>query len=241
MKALPQPKFIAELGPCLVINKPGGLLTQGPPGIDSLELRIKNFVKIRDDKPGKVYLGVPHRLDRPASGVMLFARHVRAAKRLSEQFQNRTVEKKYWTIVQGELAEDSGRWSDFMRKLPDEAKSEICRESDPGSQLASLAFKVLARQNGRSWLEIELETGRTHQIRLQTSHRGHPILGDQTYGSREDFGPETPDLRKRWIALHAREISFSHPMTQERLTMQADLWEHWRQLEFELPFENASR
>lgn len=237
MNALPQPDFIAELGPCLVINKPGGLLTQGPPGIDSLELRIKTFIKIRDEKPGKVYLGVPHRLDRPASGVMLFARHVRAAKRLSDQFRERTVEKKYWTVVQGEVTDDAGQWSDHMKKLRDEAKSVICEQADDGSQLATLSYKVIARNNGRSWLEIQLETGRTHQIRLQASHRGHPIIGDTLYNSDQTFGPDTPDKRKRWIALHAREITFNHPMQDKRLSMTASLSEHWRRLDFDLPFD----
>ena len=239
MNALPAPVFIAQLGPCLIVNKPGGLLTQGPPGIDSLEMRIKSFVKLRDNKTGKVYLGVPHRLDRPASGVMLFARHVRAAKRLAAQFQDRTVEKKYWAIVQGQVAEESGRWVDHLRKLPDQAKSEICAESDAGGQLATLRFEVLERNEKCSWLEIQLETGRTHQIRLQSAHRGHPIIGDELYGSSIPFGPATPDKRKKWIALHAREITFNHPMQDERLCMTAPLWEHWQQLEFDLPRENA--
>ena len=129
MKRLPRPILIDESAGCLIDNKPGGLLTQAPPGIDSQEVRIKHFLKTRDQKPGKVYLGVPHRLDRPASGIMLFARNIRAARRLASQFQQRTVKKKYWAVVEGEVPEDRGTWRDFMRKLPDEARSEIC-ESD---------------------------------------------------------------------------------------------------------------
>ena len=227
MIELPEPDVIADLQGCYVSNKPGGLLTQGPPGIDSLELRIKSFVKKRDDKPGKVYLGVPHRLDRPASGVMLFAKNVRAAKRIALQFQQRTVTKTYWAVVEGELSEESGSWEDSMRKLPDQAKSEVCDADHPDAQTARLGFRVRAVHEGKSWLEIQLETGRTHQIRLQASHRGHPILGDELYNSSNAFGPETLDTRKRWIALHARTIGFEHPMTKEQMEFSAELSEYW--------------
>lgn len=241
MNAFPQPAIVADMGACLVVNKPGGLLTQGPPGIDSLERQIKTLIRTtRDSNTGKVYLGVPHRLDRPASGVMLFARNVRAARRLASQFRDRTVGKKYWAVVEGCVAEDAGQWTDYMRKLPDQAKSVISCENAEGSQMARLRFSVIARNDRCSWLEIELQTGRTHQIRLQTSHRGHPIIGDWLYGGGERFGPVTHDIRKRWIALHAREICFSHPISRERLTMTAPLWDHWRQFDFELPFEHVA-
>ncbi len=237
MSSLPEPDLIAEPGACLVINKPGGLLTQGPPGIDSMELRIKQFLKVRDEKPGKVYLGVPHRLDRPASGVMLFAKNVRAARRLADQFQQRTIKKKYWAIVQGCPEESSGTWIDFMRKLPDEAKSEICDEGEEKAQKAVLHFEVISQIGDMTWLQIQLETGRTHQIRLQCSHRGCPIIGDQLYKSEVGFGPDTLDQRKRWIGLHAREIEFEHPMTKQREIFSAPLSEHWLELGFEFPNE----
>lgn len=233
MIELPEPNIISDLQGCYVINKPGGLLTQGPPGIDSLELRIKSFVKRRDEKPGKVYLGVPHRLDRPASGVMLFAKNVRAAKRIALQFQQRTVSKTYWAVVDGEVTDEEGIWEDSMRKLPDRAKSEVCEPDHPDAQTARLGYRVVGVEDGKSWLEIQLETGRTHQIRLQASHRGHPIIGDELYDSFAAFGPETLDTRKRWIALHARKIGFEHPMTREQLEFTAKLSSHWDQLPFE--------
>ena len=108
MNHLPPPDIILENGACILLNKPGGLLTQGPPGIDSLEIRVKQFLKVRDEKPGKVYLGVPHRLDRPVSGVMVVVKNVRAAKRLAEQFRERTVSKTYWAVVEGVVEQDSG-------------------------------------------------------------------------------------------------------------------------------------
>jgi len=115
--ALPPPNILLEQGAVILVNKPGGLLTQGPPGIDSLELRVKSFLKVRDEKPGKVYLGVPHRLDRPVSGVMVVVKNVRAANRISQQIRDRTVTKIYWTVVAGNVETDSGRWENWMRKI----------------------------------------------------------------------------------------------------------------------------
>jgi 23S rRNA pseudouridine1911/1915/1917 synthase len=228
---LPAPNVLLEQGAVIVVNKPGGLLTQGPPGIDSLELRVKNWLKVRDSKPGKVYLGVPHRLDRPVSGVMVVVKNVRAAKRISEQIRNREVKKIYWTVVQGHLDADRGRWEDWMRKIPDQAKSEIVPENHDDAKNAILDFEVLQRieVNGQpmTWLKIELHTGRTHQIRLQTSRRDHPIIGDTLYGSAIPFGPQTEDLRSRWIALHARELGFIHPIDKTPVDQIAPLPSHW--------------
>lgn len=224
---LPPPDILLEEGAVLVMNKPGGLLTQGPPGIDSLELRTKQFLKVRDEKPGKVYLGVPHRLDRPVSGVMVVVKNVRAAKRISDQLSARTVTKTYWAVVSGLVDEDSGTWQDTMRKVPDEARSEIVTDGVEGAKHAILHFKVLARNERQTFLEIELETGRTHQIRLQCGSRGFPIIGDKLYGSVENFGPKTMDLRKRWIALHARRLSFEHPISKEVVDEVAPLSKYW--------------
>lgn len=222
----------------MVINKPGGLLTQGPPGIDSLEVRVKQFLIKRENKPGKAYLGVPHRLDRPVSGVMVVVKNVRAAKRISEQIRERSVTKKYWAIVAGHVgaaeAPDapSTRWQNWMRKIPDEAKSEIVDADHPDAKTAELYCRVLecttlSNLGDISLLEIELITGRTHQIRLQTSTRGFPILGDRLYGSKASFGPQTIDLRKRWIGLHARELGFVHPIDKDPVHQICPLPTHW--------------
>jgi len=206
------PDILLEDGAVFVMNKPGGLLTQGPPGIDSLELRTKHLLKVRDEKPGKVYLGVPHRLDRPVSGVITVVKNIRAAQRISAQIREHRVTKTYWAIVAGSPTETSGRWRDFMRKIPDEARSEIVDADHPEAKEAILDFRVLATDGNRTLSEIQLVTGRTHQIRLQCSHRGLPILGDAMYGSEDEFGPQSTDLRKRWIALHARRLAFEHPI-----------------------------
>jgi len=223
-------QLLYEQGPCLVVVKPGGLLTQAPPGIDSLETRIKEFIKRRDRKPGKVYLGIAHRLDRPVSGVMVFTKHVRAARRIAEQFEGRTVEKHYLAAVEGHVTPDRGTWTDYIRKIPGRAESEIVEREHAEGRIAVLHYRVLARAEHQSFLDIQLETGRTHQIRLQAASRSHPVLGDEQYGSTTAFGPQTEDPRARWIALHAHRLRFRHPMTREIVLQSAPLPDAWRQL-----------
>jgi 23S rRNA pseudouridine1911/1915/1917 synthase len=213
--------ILYEQGPCLVLNKPPGLLTQAPPGIDSLELRVKRFLKERENKPGNVYLGVPHRLDRPVSGAIVFAKHVRAARRLSEQFEGRLVRKTYWALVEGNVERDSGTWTDYLKKLENEPRAIVVDKFDPAGRTAILHFRVLKQLPDATWLEIELETGRMHQIRVQCGSRGHPLLGDELYGSQRAFGPAAIDRRDQLIALHARSLEFSHPMTQEPVRVEA--------------------
>lgn len=224
------PDILYEHGAVIVVNKPGGLLTQAPPGIDSLERRVKSFLKIRDSKPGKVYLGVPHRLDRPVSGIMVVVKNVRAAKRISEQIQQRQILKVYWAVVEGVVSEEGGTWTDWMRKVPDEARSEIVAEDHQQAKRAVLHYRVLGSQGSRTWLEIQLETGRTHQIRLQCGSRGFPVVGDHLYGATSTFGPPAEDSRKRWIALHSRTLGFEHPIDRFPVRQTAVLPDPW--LEF---------
>ena len=227
---LPPPEILYENGPCLVVNKPPGLLTQAPPGIDSIEVRIKAFLKAREGKPGKVYLGVPHRLDRPASGAMVFGMHARATRRLAEQFEGRLVTKVYWACVEGHVSPPSGTWQDHLRKVPDEARAEVVAADHPEGRPAVLHYRTLMTAEWGAWLEIELETGRTHQIRIQSSSRGHPVLGDRQYGSGTPFGPQHDDARLDAIALHARSLTFRHPMTQEQVEVIAPAAAYWPQL-----------
>ncbi|MDO4558870.1 MAG: RNA pseudouridine synthase [Planctomycetia bacterium] len=229
--------LLYENGPCFVVNKPAGLLTQAPEPIDCLERRMKNFLRERECRTGNVYLGVPHRLDRPVSGTIIFCRHARAARRISEQFQARTVRKIYHAMVEGILDEDSGTWTDFMRKIPDHAQAEIVSPDHSDAREGVLHFRVLRRfratgtesdlteepmEKSRTLLEIELETGRMHQIRLQCGVRGHAILGDAQYGSTIPFGEAHQDERLRAIALHAASITFHLPTPPfERITIEA--------------------
>jgi RluA family pseudouridine synthase len=221
-------EILHEDSSCLVVNKPGGLLTQAPLGIDSLEFRIKRLLKERDQKPGGVYLGVPHRLDRPASGVIVFAKNVRAARRISEQFEGRLVEKTYWALVAGDVQPAEATWTDYVRKVQGEPRSVVADERDPGGRIAILHYRVLERPPNRSLLEITLETGRTHQIRVQCAHHGHTLLGDSLYGSSERFGPWSEDERERLIALHARRLKFRHPLTRDYIECVAPLPDVWK-------------
>lgn len=251
-------EVLYDCGPCLVVNKPVGLLTQAPAGIDSLELQVKAFYRQREQKEGNIYLGLPHRLDRPVSGAIVFARHVRAAQRLSTQFENRTVTKVYWAVVEGDVQPDEGTWTDHLHKRHGMAQSIVVPADDPRGKLAVMHYRVLAHlvdpsrrsespaatwvgrsidatesapgQDGPakySWLEVQLETGRTHQIRVQCASRGHPVLGDSQYGAKHRFGEPFEDERLRGIALHARQLGFNHPMTREAVDVVAPLPVSW--------------
>ncbi len=210
---------------CLAVAKPAPLLTQAPPGVMSLEAEVKAYVRERYHKSGNVYLGIPHRLDRPVSGVVLFARNSKAARRLAEQFQQRSVVKIYWGAVEGDVQPAEGTWEDWLRKVPDEARAEKVEPDAEGARHCILRYRCLAPP----LLEFLPETGRMHQIRLQAAARGWPIRGDVLYGARLGFGPAVDFPRERVIALHARSLTFLHPISYEPLTVVAPLPELWRQ------------
>jgi 23S rRNA pseudouridine1911/1915/1917 synthase len=221
---------------CLAVAKPAPLLTQGVPvdspagPIPTLEAQVKAYLKERYHKPGNVYLGIPHRLDRPVSGVVLFARNTKAARRLAEQFQARQVAKIYWAAVEGEVQPDEGVWEDWLRKLPEEARAERAGPDDPGARQAVSHYRQLGGGVDCTLLEIRPQTGRMHQIRVQAALRGWPVRGDVLYGGRQPFGPAPALPRDRVIALHARSLSFLHPIRYEPITVVAPLPETWREL-----------
>jgi 23S rRNA pseudouridine1911/1915/1917 synthase len=228
----------------LAVLTPAGLSTQAPRGVDSLEARVRQWLRERAEAAGQrvedLYLGLPHRLDRAASGVILFALTRRAVRIISRQFERRQVRKVYWAVVEGAIEPAGGTWIDFVRKVPEEPRVEITAEGEPGAQQAVLHYKSLqavplASGRAATWLEIELETGRMHQVRIQAASRGHPILGDALYGASTPFGPETADPRERAIALHARSISFRHPETNETLTVAAPPTADWNCLDGIVP------
>jgi 23S rRNA pseudouridine1911/1915/1917 synthase len=224
-----QLEILYDDGPCLVVNKPPGLLTQAPQGIDSLEIEVKKFYRTREEKAptDNIYLGIIHRLDRPVTGAITFARHARAAKRLADQFQHRTVSKTYWALVEGEVTPPEGAWVDFLHKRHGMAQAIVVPEDDPRGKQAILHYRVRGQVAGHTWLEIELETGRTHQIRVQASSRSHAVVGDSQYGSSTPFGPQVTDLRDQAIALHARSLGFRHPMRDEQVVVEAPLPAYW--------------
>ena len=213
---------------CLVVNKPPGVLTQAPPEIDSLEVRVKTYLGGGKGWEG-VYLGVPHRLDRPASGAIVFCKDLRTTRKLGAQFEKRRVQKALLgTLCRGlHLTVDSGRWEDNLYKVAGEPRAEVVDADHPDGRHAALNYRVLGTFDWGTWLEIELETGRTHQIRVQAASRGHPVLGDKQYGSTVAFGPQFADERLQAIALHARRLVFRDPNTQETVTAEAPVAEYW--------------
>jgi 23S rRNA pseudouridine1911/1915/1917 synthase len=215
----------------LALGKPAPLLTQAPPGVPSLEAQARAYLKERYQKPGHVYLGIPHRLDRPVSGVVLFARNTKAARRLAEQFQKHEVEKVYWAVADGDVRPDAGTWEDWLRKLPEEARAERVEPNSPGARHALLEYRCLRRGDGWTLLEVRPRTGRMHQIRVQAASRGWPVRGDVLYGSQQPFGPPAELPRDRVIALHGRSITFLHPIRYEPVALTAPLPDAWREFE----------
>ncbi|MDO4584931.1 MAG: RluA family pseudouridine synthase [Planctomycetia bacterium] len=202
----------------LVVNKPAGLPTMGvAEGEKSLLTVAKNYIAQKYHKPGNVYLGIVSRLDTPTTGVVVIARTSKAAKRLNEQFRSRTVQKTYWAIVEG-FPPPEGTLSHRMGEEKRHRKMFITQNRD--GIPAILHYKTFQRFENASLLEIHLETGRKHQIRVQMAHIGHPILGDYKYGSRKPF--------PLGIALHARTLTFQHPTLGTTLTLNADLPTTWK-------------
>jgi 23S rRNA pseudouridine1911/1915/1917 synthase len=223
--------ILYEDGPCLVFNKPSGLPTQAPPGIDCLEVRIKRMLGRRTGRAAaEVYLGVPHRLDRTASGAIVFCTRRRPTRRLAEQFERRLVKKWYWAAVEGQVAPAEGLWEDHLRKIYGVPRAEIVPPDHPEGRLAVLHYRVLAAGAFGSLLEIRLETGRTHQVRVQAASRGHPLLGDALYGSAIPFGPHYEDQRLRAIALHARCLEFRHPVSKQWISVTAPAGKAWKEI-----------
>ena len=222
----------------LVINKPTDLLTQAVEGIPSVQTTLVSQLFSQQPAGPTPFIGIPHRLDRVTTGVMVVARNQRALRRLSEQFAARRVTKKYHAIVEStdeinmlENSEKQIRWVDYLRKIPDESRGEICDASIDGAREAILSFRKLRyqtlpdRSERFSLVEIELETGRMHQIRLQFASRGAPVVGDTLYGSRVDW--IAGEFRQPPIALHARSLEFFHPQTAEKLFFEADYPDFW--------------
>ena len=210
---------------CLVVNKPAGLLAQGDiTGDESLVDIAKTYLKTTYAKPGEVYLGLVHRLDRQTSGVILLARTSKAAGRLSEQFRRGEIEKTYWAIVEGSIDGDDGSFHDYLLKDPTTNHVEALEGPSPGSVEAILDYKVIDRVGRKCWLELRPRTGRSHQLRVQLASRGLPIFGDRKYGATSVLGASDGGYR---IALHARSLKFGHPTKKEPVECSAPIWPDW--------------
>lgn len=203
----------------LVVYKPSGLLIQGDRTNDiSLLDLAKQWIKVRYHKPGLVYLGLVHRLDRPVAGVTVFARTSKAASRLSSQFRSGEVKKGYFAVVEGEIKAHEGELVDYMeRRGP---TSRIVDAPTGKSRQARLFFKVIEKGEKRSFVEIDLLTGRHHQIRAQLANMGHPVVGDLRYGA-------PAPLPQKQIALFAGKLCFTHPVARETMNFSSPLPAGW--------------
>jgi 23S rRNA pseudouridine1911/1915/1917 synthase len=220
-------RVLFEDNHCLAVLKPAGVLTMGDrTGDVSLVDLAREYLRQKYDKPGNVFVGVVHRLDRPVSGVLLFARTSKAAARLSEQFRKHTVRKVYHCVVEGRPTESSGELVDWLAKDESQNRSRVARGSGVRGQgseeekLSRLNFRCLKSAGSLSLLEIELLTGRSHQIRVQLSSRGLPICGDAKYGSKTKLDG--------WLALHAAALTFEHPTQHEPITVTAPHPTEWK-------------
>jgi 23S rRNA pseudouridine1911/1915/1917 synthase len=218
---LPIPEILYEDNHCLAVFKPAGVLSTHFQGRDeTLDRAVKRYLKEKYHKPGQVFLGIVHRLDRPVSGVLLFARTSKAAARLAEQFRQGTVEKVYWAVVEGLVGRTAGTLEDWLKRDARKRRVEIVEPRTPGGRQALLHYQRRGEQGGFSLLEIRPQTGRTHQLRVQLSHHGHPIHGDARYGSVHTF--------PSGIALHARSLTFLHPVRYEPITLTAEVPQSWK-------------
>lgn len=239
----PSWQILCEDGPILAVNKPAGLLTLGAhdPTVPTLERQVRSYLKQKYSKPGNVYLGIPHRLDRPVSGVILFTRNSKAAGRMAEQFRERQVQKIYWGITEVQPDQPEGCLVDWLLKEPEKAHVNVVPEGTPGARQAVLHYRAVGPTPLGTLLEIELETGRMHQIRVQLAARGWSILGDVQYGAKQllDRRPALdPTLNP--IALHARQITFLHPVRYDSLQIVAPLPENWGDLKLDLPDDSTT-
>ena len=201
------------------VYKPSGLLVQGDhTGDISLLALGKQWIKTRYHKPGRVFLAMVHRLDRPVAGVVLFARTTKAAGRLARQFRERTVQKHYLAVVHGRVPKRSAKLIHHIVRIHN--RSHVVPAPIANSQEARLSYTVIDKSDQRSLLQVNLETGRRHQIRIQLAQLGHPILGDLRYGAGKP-------LAKKQIALLAHVLSVDHPTRNTRLTIQSPVPKGW--------------
>jgi 23S rRNA pseudouridine1911/1915/1917 synthase len=202
-------QIIYEDNHMMVINKKAGQLVQGDKTGDlSLLELIKDFIKKRDDKPGNVFLGLVHRIDRPTSGLVIYAKTSKALSRLTVMVKGREVKKTYWALVAKEMIAKSQRLVHYLQKNEKTNKATVFVKATEGAKESILTYNVIKTLDNYQLLEVDLETGRHHQIRAQLSKIGVPIKGDLKYGAPRS----NPD---GGISLHARKLQFIHPVTKE--------------------------
>jgi 23S rRNA pseudouridine1911/1915/1917 synthase len=236
---------------CLAVVKPAEQFTQGswaPPGEQTLEQAVRDYLAPAD--PASAYVGIVHRLDRAVSGVLLWAKNPKAARRLSRQFERRSVGKEYWGIVEpsdaaaweaiatarfsNHASQAEQTWTDWLTSPGNSGVASAVKEGEPRARLAVTKVwldRALRLPDGCAWLRLWPQTGRTHQLRVQSAVRGVPILGDAAYGASRSFAPG--------IALHARSLRVRHPVLQTPLELVAPLPDAWTEQGISLPEVDA--
>ncbi|MGV4415122.1 RluA family pseudouridine synthase [Chryseobacterium sp. T1] len=210
-------QIVYEDNHLMVVNKAVGQLVQGDKtGDSSLLDLIKDFIKKRDDKPGNVYLGLVHRIDRPTSGLVIYAKTSKALSRLTQMVKNREIKKTYWALVTKTEIPETQRLVHHLRKNEKNNKAIVYPKASEGTKEAILTYHIIKVLDNFQLLEVDLETGRHHQIRAQLSKIGAAIKGDLKYGSPRS----NPD---GGINLHARKLAFVHPVTKETIEIIAPL------------------
>jgi 23S rRNA pseudouridine1911/1915/1917 synthase len=201
----------------LIVNKKSGDIVQGDKtGDKPLSDVVKEYIKEKYNKPGEVFLGVVHRLDRPTSGIIIFARTSKALERLNKMLRERTISKTYWAVVKNTPLKEKDSLIHFLKKNPKNNKSTVFTKETDASKKAILHYSVIKKLDNYSLLEIDLETGRHHQIRAQLAYIGSPIKGDLKYGASRSNKDGS-------IHLHARKISFTHPVSKENISVLAPI------------------
>ena len=213
----------------IVVNKTASEIVQGDKtGDEPLSERLKSYLKVKYNKPGNVFIGVTHRLDRPVSGLVVFAKTSKALSRLNAMFQTKEVKKTYWAIVTAAPPQEEGELMLYLVRNEKQNKSYAYDRERPESKRAILHYRLLAHSERYWLLEVDLQTGRHHQIRCQLAKMGCPIKGDLKYGAPRS-NPDTS------ICLHARQIRFIHPVSKEMINLTAplpdgNLWAAFKQL-----------
>lgn len=206
-------KILYEDNHMIAVLKPAGLLAMGDKTGDPTVLdHVRYYLKMKYFKPGKVYLGVVHRLDRPVGGVLLLAKTSKAAARLTAAFKEHEIRKLYWAVCSPPPDPAQGSLDDFLIKEEAKNTSRVVDSLEPGARDAGLDYRTIRATKRAALIEIGLRTGRPHQIRVQFSHHGWPIMGDHRYGRGED----------RPLALFARRLEFMHPVRKEPMVIEAD-------------------
>nr|UWI50088.1 RluA family pseudouridine synthase [Clostridioides difficile] len=204
-------KVIYEDNHLLVVEKPVNVLSQGDDTNDKDMVNLlKDYIKTKYNKPGNVYIGLVHRLDRPVGGVMVFAKTSKAASRLSEQVRNKTFKKTYMAVVHGKMKSDSDILKDFLYKNKKTNMVSVVKKNHKDAKEAELSYKVLDFKENLSLVQVNLKTGRSHQIRVQFATRKHPLYGDQRYGQ------EVNKVGQQ-ISLWSNKIEIYHPTTKEKM------------------------